>query len=410
MALNASIFGNMLAQPKSPEEYLAERQQLEQGKMANMLNQQNIESYKRDQERQNNLLLMQKRGATADELASAGYYDEASKAYNFSSAKEADQREKAKFTLGVQRDLARRVMAAPSGQSAMAAIDEMERITGQNMDSERQKVAMFQSPDDYRRWAAGHAMTAEQLLPTFGTLNTGGAILDRTVDPVTGKVTVLGSTKVTPTPGQSIQEGNNIRSNARMLQNGAGAAAPASATPAPAPKPAKPLPAAALKMQQESLDAISTSAGINADLGRILGQIQSGALKLGPVANAVSAGKNFAGMSDTQSQNYASFKASLEKLRNDSLRLNKGVQTDGDAQRAWNELLQNINDPGVVQQRLREIQALNERAIGLHQLNIDTIRNNYGAGPLDTSDRVNQKPAIGAGQPAPKAKPSVSNW
>ena len=60
--------------------------------MANMLNQQKIESYKRDQERQNNLLLMQKRGATADELASAGYYDEASKAYNFSSAKEADQR------------------------------------------------------------------------------------------------------------------------------------------------------------------------------------------------------------------------------------------------------------------------------------------------------------------------------
>lgn len=406
--LNASIFGNMLAQPKSPEEYLAERQQLEQGKMANMLNQQKIESYKRDQDRQNNLLLMQKRGATADELASAGYYDEASKAYNFSSAKEADQREKAKFTLGVQRDLARRVMAAPSGQSAMAAIDEMERITGQNMDSERQKVAMFQSPDDYRRWAAGHAMTAEQLLPTFGTLNTGGAILDRTVDPVTGKVTVLGSTKVTPTPGQLIQEGNNIRSNARMTQNGAGASAPASATPAP--KPAKPLPAAALKMQQESLDAISTSAGINADLGGILGQIQSGKLKLGPVSNAVSAGKNFAGMSDKQSQNYASFKASLEKLRNDSLRLNKGVQTDGDAQRAWNELLQNINDPGVVQQRLREIQALNERAIGLHQLNIDTIRNNYGAGPLDTSDRVNQKPAIGAGQPAPKAKPSVSNW
>ena len=206
----------------------------------------------------------------------------------------------------------------------MAAIDEMERITGQNMDSERQKVAMFQSPDDYRRWAAGHAMTAEQLLPTFGTLNTGGAILDRTVDPCYRKVTVLGSTKVTPTPGQLIQEGNNIRSNARMTQNGAGAAAPASATPAPAPKPAKPLPAAALKMQQESSTPSRHPQGINADLGGILGQIQSGALKLGPVANAVSAGKNFAGMSDTQSQNYASFKASLEKLRNDSLRLNKG--------------------------------------------------------------------------------------
>jgi len=42
--------------------------------------------------------------------------------------------------------------------------------------------------------------------------------------------------------------------------------------------------------------------------------------------------------------------------------LNKGVQTEGDSQRVWNELIANINDPKVVQQRIAEIQRLNQMA------------------------------------------------
>lgn len=157
----------------------------------------------------------------------------------------------------------------------------------------------------------------------------------------------------------------------------------------------KPLPPQALKMQQESLDAIGTAGSINADLGAVNKMIEDGKLDFGPVSNILNNAKNAAGISDENSRNFATFKSTLEKLRNDSLRLNKGVQTDGDAQRAWNELFQNINDKDVVKQRLGEIQKINERGAALQQMNVDTIRANYGADPLDASGRLQQAPALG---------------
>lgn len=147
----------------------------------------------------------------------------------------------------------------------------------------------------------------------------------------------------------------------------------------------KPLPAAALKMQQSELDALSTASGIDGQLGRIQGQLDSGKLSFGPVSNLVNQARNAAGMSSEESRNQASFRSTLEKLRNDSLRLNAGVQTDGDAQRAWNELFTNLNDTELVKQRLGEIRGINQRAAQIRRLNVDSIRGNYGHEPLDTS-------------------------
>ena len=162
-------------------------------------------------------------------------------------------------------------------------------------------------------------------------------------------------------------------------------------------KPSKPLPVPALKMQQEGVDAIGTASGIRADLGELRMQVETGALDLGPMKNLWNKARNWSGWSSPQSRNLQSFTAMLQKLRNDSLRLNKGVQTDGDAQRAWAELIDNINDPLAVSQRLQEIDAINERAVLLHQANIDNVRNNYGLGPLDTSVQRNAEPSIGKG-------------
>lgn len=155
-----------------------------------------------------------------------------------------------------------------------------------------------------------------------------------------------------------------------------------SITNAPAPKP---MPAPALKMQQEALDIIGTASGMNGMLDRFTSDIEQGKLNLGPIRNMASKAKNYTGASDESSRNFASFQSTLERIRNDSLRLNKGVQTDGDAQRAWNELLTNINDPEVVKQRLSEIKQLNERAVNLQKLNVDQIRRNYGHQSLDTT-------------------------
>lgn len=159
----------------------------------------------------------------------------------------------------------------------------------------------------------------------------------------------------------------------------------------------RPLPVAALRIQKEELDAIGTASGINADLAGVEKQLASGKIKLGPVENVESKGLNLAGMSTESSRNFATFQSTLEKLRNDSLRLNKGVQTEGDAQRAWNEIMNNVNDKKLVQQRLKEVQRINQRAVDLRRNNINVIRANYGQEPLDTEKFEKVPGAIGGG-------------
>ncbi len=160
------------------------------------------------------------------------------------------------------------------------------------------------------------------------------------------------------------------------------------------------LPTSALKMQQQELDALGVAATIQSDLGAIKAQVDSGELKLDRAQIRLSAGKNLAGVSDENSRNYGTFKSTLEKLRNDSLRLNNGVQTEGDAIRAWNELLANINDQKLVSRRLGEIQKINERAANLRKMQVDSIRANFGVGPIETGQYQNQ-PAVVGGQSAP---------
>lgn len=175
----------------------------------------------------------------------------------------------------------------------------------------------------------------------------------------------------------------------------------------PAAKPNEnKLPTSALKLQQEELEAINTAGGIVADVTALKGQIDKGDLKLGPLENLTSRTRNMLGTSTENSRNFAAFRTSMEKLRNDSLRLNKGVQTEGDAQRAWNELFDSINDAKVVSRQLGKINEINNRAIGLRRMNIDTIRANYGLDPMDTTGAAVQSPAVGAGgAPANNADP-----
>ena len=160
---------------------------------------------------------------------------------------------------------------------------------------------------------------------------------------------------------------------------------------------ARPLPAAALKMQNDAIDAIGTAAGVNKQLANLATQIETGKLSFGPVSNLANSALNAAGMSTEQSRNFGSFTSTLERLRNESLRLNSGVQTDGDAQRAWNELFQNINDTDLVKQRLQEITAINKRAEELQRLKVDQIRSNYNAPPMDYTKMQNAPSGVSTG-------------
>ena len=154
----------------------------------------------------------------------------------------------------------------------------------------------------------------------------------------------------------------------------------------------KPLPVGALKLRIEAKDAADTADGINQRLSTVEKRIEDGKLSLGPVKNVMNSALNFSGISTEESRNLASFKAELEKLRNDSLRLNKGVQTEGDSQRAWNEILTNINDQELVKQRLAEVKQINERAKNLRLMEIDSINRNYGV-QGDSPDSQATQPA-----------------
>lgn len=156
----------------------------------------------------------------------------------------------------------------------------------------------------------------------------------------------------------------------------------------------KPLPATSLKLQNEALDKLSIASNNNKKLLEVKKQIEDGKLNLGLISNLTGKARNYVGMSDESSRNLSSFRSTLEKLRNDSLRLNTGVQTDGDAQRAWNELLENINDPELVKQRLGEIAEINARGAELQKLQVESIRSNYDSEPFDFSkyENIGEKP------------------
>lgn len=170
----------------------------------------------------------------------------------------------------------------------------------------------------------------------------------------------------------------------------------------------KPMPATALKMQNEALDVVGSASSTQANLTAMQKQIDSGKLSFGPISNAINQGRNMAGLSNEESRNFSSFKSNLEKLRNDSLRLNKGVQTDGDAQRAWNELFQNINDTKLVSQRLNEIKAINARAVDLRKREVEDVRNNYKQAPYDFGTQTNAPAAVG-GNSGTKT-PTSNGW
>lgn len=145
----------------------------------------------------------------------------------------------------------------------------------------------------------------------------------------------------------------------------------------------RPMPPSAVKMQDSIVQKVQISQGLQADMGAVLDLVQNGKMKLSLIRNWESQGRQAIGMSDEASRNYGSFMAKLEKARNDSLRLNSGVQTEGDAKRAWKELMANLNDKDFVEQRLQEIGMINARAERNAKFRVSQIRREFDKPPMD---------------------------
>lgn len=164
----------------------------------------------------------------------------------------------------------------------------------------------------------------------------------------------------------------------------------------PNPYSEKPLPVGALKMQQEAVDALKAAENTSSLSSKLAQQAISGELNLGPMSNLINRGRNFIGASTPESVNLGLMETDLEKLRNDTLRLNKGVQTEGDAIRAMNEVIQSKNDPQLFASAMGRLNDINNRAAQMQQMQIDQIRQNYRVAPLNVigQNKANTNPAI----------------
>ncbi len=393
MAIDTSIYNNLLRAPKSVAELDDEAMQGQQNRLALQSTRMQMDAQQRGVERGNRLTNMlgsftpgMSTTEQGDTLTRGGFLDEARKVIESGAKANKDQREAEKFQFEQAREQIGFV-----NQIIGSARDQASYSQGrQAMAARGMDVSQIPEQYDPNYVAQAGQQTMTQMQRIDQEWKAKGFDLD---------VQKFGEDKRKNRAQEQNQAGQLAvsRGNLGVSQANLGLSRERLALDKskPADGSAKPMPASALKMQQAELDAIGIASGIQADLGAVEKQIAGGKLDFGPVNNLIDKGRNLAGISTEASRNKASFKSTLEKLRNDSLRLNTGVQTDGDAQRAWGELFENINDKGVVTQRLSEIKRLNERAVKLRKMNVDGIRANYGRDPADTSGYEAQAPAIG---------------
>jgi hypothetical protein len=136
--------------------------------------------------------------------------------------------------LSLLKTLASSAFANPTPGAPMAIAAEFEKLTGIKWPEDQTVLASLQTPEQVRRWAAGHSMAADKLLPTIQNVNTGKVTETRAVDALTGIPTVTGTATMTTTPDADLQattsEANNRRTVSASYANAAATRETANAT------------------------------------------------------------------------------------------------------------------------------------------------------------------------------------
>jgi len=141
----------------------------------------------------------------------------------------------------------------------------------------------------------------------------------------------------------------------------------------------------AFKAEEEDFTALDTNANINEDIDKFAGLLESGEMTLSAFDKPADFLATTFGYADEVNANRSDFRTFIKKLVLDSLRLNKGTQTEGDAQRATDAIFENINNESVVLRRLNELKRINERALANRKRSINRRRANEGVDAFDFS-------------------------
>lgn len=113
------------------------------------------------------------------------------------------------------------VMANPSPQVAMQAIDDMEAMHKQfglpgNFDAQRQQIAQMTSPDQIRQWAAGHMGNADLVTKKLQLVSNGKVQTPVDMNPVTNPAGPAPIT-MTTTPGEDLTATTSTANNKRTV-------------------------------------------------------------------------------------------------------------------------------------------------------------------------------------------------
>jgi hypothetical protein len=145
---------------------------------------------------------------------------------------QADKIAMLKGTTELLSSTAKKILADPS--TAVQDLVEFGKQTGHDVSKDLAEVqALNGDPEKIRLWAAGHAISADKLLPHFETRDLGGTVETRARNPVTGAV--IGTPEVrnkTMAPGESQRIGlerervNLAQDEARLRREGIEGIAP----------------------------------------------------------------------------------------------------------------------------------------------------------------------------------------
>ena len=151
-------------------------------------------------------------------------------------------------------------------------------------------------------------------------------------------------------------------------------------------KAAKPLSSGVQKAEDEDFGAIDTASNILSETQDFMSLIDEGKLSFSPLAGVTDDLSLMFGGGDEDTLNRQSFDLFLQRLRNASLRLNKGTQTEGDAERALQEIVNNRNNTKAVRKALQDLQRANERAVEERKRNINRRRKAQGVEAFNFDD------------------------
>lgn len=137
------------------------------------------------------------------------------------SKQQADRLTALKTTTELMKSAATGIMANPTLENAIGTLQSFGQRTGANVSGELDTLMkMGDNPEAIKQWAAGHAVSADKLLPNFQHFDQGGAVVMGQVDPITGNFVQTGAVKKSMAPGVAERldlEGQRVRQEGQRI-------------------------------------------------------------------------------------------------------------------------------------------------------------------------------------------------